>query len=1077
MVTNFDFLPTQWQYLRDLGMHAEQNIYRDPRAAATELRLLAEKLTDLIIVYTPDVNPNHASMSQYEKLTVLSERNVLDPAVIDYFHIIRRVGNNASHSEDDITTDEVMNALEKASVLCNWFMKVFVDHNFQPQAFVKPLDHDQITRAEITALKQELAIQKQNYEAKLASQRTQTLTLQEKQTRQDISRQFINHNVHLNEQDTRLLIDEQLSNAGWEVDTAHLNYWTHHTTPQKGHNMAIAEWPCDDHKRADYALFIGTQLIGIIEAKKYDHDIPGDLFQAKEYAKHIKIFDGITLAGQWGEYRVPFIYSTNGRKFLRQVKEKSGIWYWDARQPYQSAYALPSWHSPRDLKRRLQKDDIEANHYLDNNHDYPEFANRDYQVKAIQTVEKALTNHRRKMLLAMATGTGKTRVALAIMYRLLVAKKAKRILYVVDRVSLAEQTYDALCNIKVNGTALNKIYEVKGVHQGSADMDTRIHITTIQSLIKSVLFDTDNHDKPSVGTYDFIIVDEAHRGYTEDKCMSDEELTFANTNDYVSQYRRVLDYFDAPALGLTATPALQTTEIFGMPIYTYSYSDAVIDGYLVDHNPPHIMKTKLSEQGIKLTKGSKVTVINRKTSETGEVVLGDDLNFDIAAFNKRVITKPFNDAIAMELAQQLDPEIDEGKTLIFAATDAHADMIVDSLKHAYQTLGKQIHDDAIMKITGTLRNPEDAIRHFKNEKYPNIVVTVDLLTTGIDVPKIRNLVFLRRVRSRILYDQMLGRATRLCPEIDKTSFDIYDAVHLYDALENITDMKPIIKQPNVNYSQLLNCVLHATDQQEFNYYKRELIAKLQRHKQRLTNDVLNKVAELNNVRSIDHWLHELKGMNQHALATQCDNIKRLATAQKPSLQYIVENNDEYITTERGYGNNNVAPKTYLDEFTQYIRTHINDVPALQVAVNHPRDLKIKDLHDILLILERQGFSKQQLQKAWQHETSQSVTADIISFIRQAALGDPLEDSEIRIHHAMQKVYSLHDWTTSQKKWLQRIEKQLQYTSVLGPDAQSAFNDNELFREKGGYLMMKRIFGNDVETIVDIINNNLYKQVN
>ena len=156
----------------------------------------------------------------------------------------------------------------------------------------------------------------------------------------------------------------------------------------------------------------------------------------------------------------------------------------------------------------------------------------------------------------------------------------------------------------------------------------------------------------------------------------------------------------------------------------------------------------------------------------------DDLKFEVEDFNRRVVDKSFNETVLQEIAKDIDPN-EKGKTLIFAVDDAHADMITQILKDYYTNLG--ISEEAVMKITGSIENGnpvkiKEAIRRFKNETYPNIVVTVDLLTTGIDVEEIENLVFMRRIRSRILFEQMLGRATRLCPEIGKTHFEIYDEI-------------------------------------------------------------------------------------------------------------------------------------------------------------------------------------------------------------------------------------------------------------------------------------------------------------
>lgn len=192
---------------------------------------------------------------------------------------------------------------------------------------------------------------------------------------------------------------------------------------------------------------------------------------------------------------------------------------------------------------------------------------------------------------------------------------------------------------------------------------------------------------------------------------------------------------------------MHTTEIFGKPVFNYSYREAVIDGYLVDHDAPHNIRTKLRIEGIEYHKGEQLAIYD---PVTGEVLnsdeLEDDMKFEIDTFNNQVITENFNKAVFEEIAWDLNPD-GEGKTLIYAVNDNHADLIVQILKEIYSDGG--VDNDTVMKITGSVaggnkKKISEAIRRFKNEAYPKIVVTVDLLTTGIDVPEITNLVFMRR---------------------------------------------------------------------------------------------------------------------------------------------------------------------------------------------------------------------------------------------------------------------------------------------------------------------------------------------
>ncbi|HGF7843904.1 type I restriction-modification system endonuclease [Enterococcus faecium] len=1071
MKTNFSYFTVEWELFKNLGESAEQSIYRDPNAAIVKIRSLAEKMTDAIFKLE-GIDPWGLN-SQVEKLNTLQNKDVLPDELVNVFHMIRKTGNKAAHDGSYGTTSEAINMLQMAFYISCWFMEVYVSYDFNSPKFIVPIDNEKEQAERIRILEQQLQEQEERFKEQLEKVRIYPVEddKENRKARRYRSKRYA-QNYPPNEKQTRILIDEQLRNAGWEANTDELNYKCKKTMPEKNRKMAIAEWKCGTGY-ADYALFDGLMLVGIVEAKPYGKDIAGDLVQSKEYARDVQVLDGINLVNEQLEYKAPFVYSTNGRPYLKQLAEKSGIWFWDARTPKKASYALESWHSPEDLRKKLEVDEITANKELSEDKQYPDFANRYYQIEAVQAVEKAIESDQRRMLLAMATGTGKTRTALSLMYRLIKSKRVRRILFLVDRTSLGKQVADALKDTKVENLSLSDIYDVKEVSDIKPEDTTKIQIATVQGMVRRLFYQEEGENIPSVGTYDFIVVDEAHRGYTEDKTISEEEITYFNEKEYISQYRRVIDYFDASVLGLTATPALHTTEIFGKPIYTYTYTDAVVDGYLVDHDPPYKFETELSKNGIRFNEGQEVTLWDPETQNIDKALLEDELNFDVTAFNKKVITESFNRVILSSLAEHIDPE-ENGKTLIFAANDSHADMVVRLLKEAYEKIGIPVDDDAIVKITGYIRHPNKEIKRFKNEKYPKIVVTVDLLTTGIDVPEISNLVFLRRVRSRILYDQMLGRATRLCPDIGKTSFKVYDAVHLYDTLQEITDMKPLVAKPNQAAMDIYDATINAENDEAFGFYKAELIAKLQRRKQCLSEKAKVEISELNQVESLDQWLQSIKMMSKKELEMQSENIQRMAEYKtSEQTMYISEAPDELLFVERGYGEGNEKPSDYLNSFNTFVRENINLIPALQIVVNRPKDLTREDLRTIELKLREKRYDETSLQTAWKNAKNEYIAADIISFIRQAALGSPLVDHEARIKNAMHKVYGAADWTPMQEKWLKRIEEQLLQQPVLGPDAQTAFDDAGVFQQNGGYKRMKAVFGDQTNSIVETINENLY----
>jgi type I restriction enzyme R subunit len=241
------------------------------------------------------------------------------------------------------------------------------------------------------------------------------------------------------------------------------------------------------------------------------------------------------------------------------------------------------------------------------------------------TLAPELAAGRRTMLLAMATGTGKTKLAIAMLYRLLASKRFRRICFVVDRSALGDQAAGEFTTTKVvSGKAFAEIFGLKDLVDVTPDSETRVHICTIQGLVKRVLYAADSSEAPPVDQYDLVVVDECHRGYLLDREMSDAELSFRGQDDYISKYRRVLDYFDAVKIGLTATPALHTTQIFGDPIYKYSYRDAVIDGWLIDHEPPVRITTALAQAGITFAKDQQLDLLNTRTGEINLAHAPDD---------------------------------------------------------------------------------------------------------------------------------------------------------------------------------------------------------------------------------------------------------------------------------------------------------------------------------------------------------------------------------------------------------------------------------------------------------------------
>lgn len=745
------------------------------------------------------------------------------------------------------------------------------------------------------------------------------------------------------------------------------------------------------------------------------------------------------------------------------------------------ARALHGWFSPQGLKELYLQNPREAiaklqNSELDYLHGKNSLGLRDYQIKAIKAIEDFLAAEpeRRKALLAMATGTGKTRTILSLCYRLIKANRFKRILFLVDRTLLAKQTFDTFKDTKIEDfNSFLDTYKVSELKEIAPDFESRVHFVTVQGMVKRLFYSSDESEILPVDTYDCIIVDEAHRGYLQDKELDSEELNFKDQRDYVSKYRMVLDYFDAYGIGLTATPALHTTEIFGKPVYSYSYREAVIDGYLIDHDPPFIIKTKLSEEGITWNKGEKPKIYDKENNQIVELdELEDEINIDVSGFNKSVITPSFNKTVIQQLVRELDPESDE-KTLIFAATDAHADDVVKILEEEFEAIGVDVPFDSILKITGKSYNPQELVKRFKNEKYPSIVVTVDLLTTGIDVPSIGNIVFLRRIKSRILYEQMLGRATRRCDAIHKTSFKIYDAVRVYETLEEYTNMKPVAPNPSTTFVQLVEELELIESEARAQKQIEQIIAKYQRKKKYISDYEQEKFTYIAKGIHPDDFVQHLKDVSPTNFKLEAEEMKGLwkyldELKPAPSTQLFSDHEDQYLSTERGYGKGQ-KPEDYLESLKQYIEENRNKIAALQIICTKPKELDRKSLKELKLILDQEGYNTRSLNAAWKATKNEDIAADIISYIRTLAVGRSLISHEQRIKNAVDKIRTFKNWNKVQEKWIDRFEKQLLQEEVI---QEEDLNLNP-FNEAGGFERLDKIFDNELKHLLELLNENLY----
>ena len=1082
MISNFSFLDSTFPVLSQFGQKAEVYLYSDTNSCLMKLGMIGETIVNLMFTYDRITLP--AENTAVNRISTLAREGLLTQDLVDILHALRKIRNRAVH-ENYSSISDGKSLLQMTHSLCEWFMMTYGDCNYQNRPFIMPVETE--STQEVDKTKEQETEEKLTKQAETTAAEASVITTSE---RKKLANKAASQRQK-SEAETRYMIDEQLRMVGWEADTEVLRY-SKGTRPVKGRNIAIAEWPTNstvgNKGYADYALFVGLRLVGIIEAKAEHKDIPSVIdYQGKDYPRNIRAEDAQYQVGTWGEYKVPFTFATNGRPYLEQYSTKSGIWCLDLRDPSNAPKALHGWIDPKGFEMLLEKDVAAGNEALeklpyDLLRDKDGLNLRDYQIRAIQAAEKAIIEGKQTALLAMATGTGKTRTVLGMIYRFLNTNRFKRILFLVDRTSLGDQAHDVFKEVKLEELmTLDEIYSICGLDDKEVEKETRIHVATVQSMVKRILYNN-GEAMPSVTDYDLVIIDEAHRGYVLDKEMDETEILYRDQRDYQSKYRSVVEYFDAVKIALTATPALQTTQIFGQPVFKYTYREAVIEGYLVDHDAPHHLETALSTKGIHYGQGDTVLIYDPVTGElTNSELVDDELDFDVEQFNRQVITRPFNETVLAEIARDIDPENPEeqGKTLIYAVDDQHADMIVDILKKIYSEYG--VDNDAIMKITGSVGggNPkkvEEAIKRFKNERFPSVVVTVDLLTTGIDVPEITTLVFMRRVKSRILFEQMLGRATRLCPKIHKTHFEIYDPVGVYDSLQDVNTMKPVVANPTTSFSQLLDGLEVVEDDKQIEYQINQIIAKLQRKKRNMSGQTMEHFINMTGGKDPTQFIADIDKMPpaeaKKALTAQRELFKMIQQTKANGGKPVVVSTqaDELLSHTRGYGKSEQRPEDYLDAFSAYVKNNINQIVALQIVCTRPRELTRETLKQLRLALDLEGFTTQQLNTAISQLTNEEMAADIISLIRRYAIGSTLISHEARIRRAVDKLKKAHSFTKQELSWISRMEKYLMEESVLNI---KVFDEDSRFKSNGGFNKINKVFANKLESIVLELNEYLY----
>ena len=735
MKTNFDYLKTEPKFstFADVAISAERFVLMDSEVSILNCRRAMEFAIKWM--YSVDAELDMPYQDNLQSLLNAEEyRRIIGPDLWKRMDYIRRCGNNVAHGSRKLGRDEAMLCLENLFIFLDYIAYCYADE-YTERTFDKSIITDRVKKAKesretANAVKKNLAKEQEKsaqQELDLQKLMAENASLKEELSarRQEQQQTYVPKPLDLSEYKTRkLYIDAMLQDAGWREGENWLNEVPVEGMPNKS-----------ETGRIDYVLYDDMhQPLAIIEAKRTCVDVAKGRQQAKLYAD--------LLEKQYK--RRPVVFLTNG--FETHII--------DGKYPERKCAVI---YSKRDLEKwfNLLRMRTSLRHVTVNK----DIAGRYYQEAAIKaTCNSFDEKNRRKALLVMATGSGKTRTVIALCDILLKAGWVKNILFLADRNSLVTQAKRSFVNLLPNLSCTNLVEE-------KDNYNAHCVFSTYQTMIHCIDEVNDADGKIfTCGHFDLVICDEAHRSI-------------------YNKYRDIFNYFDAPLIGLTATPKDEidknTYEIFelenGVPTYGYDLAQAVKDGYLVDFLSVET-KLKFLEEGIaydELSDEDKEAYENTFVDENGQVVeriQSSALNTWI--FNDDTIRQVLD--ILMTHGIHTDYGEKLGKTIIFAKNHAHAEKIFEVFNKEYSHL-----PGYAKVIDNRISHSQSLIDQFSEpDKLPQIAISVDMLDTGIDVPEILNLVFFKKVMSKAKFWQMIGRGTRLCPGLldgeDKQKFYIFD---------------------------------------------------------------------------------------------------------------------------------------------------------------------------------------------------------------------------------------------------------------------------------------------------------------
>ncbi len=945
------------------------------------------------------------------------------------------------------------------------------------------------------------------------------------------------------EKEARKIIDEKLRRSGWDIQNrSDLNLYA-------SEGVAVREFNLNTGF-ADYLLFVDCSAVGVIEAKKIGFPLGGVNVQAEKYS------EGFPDYYEAPFMPLPFCYMSTGveTRFINMLDPAPR-----SRRVFQfhRPETLAEWISCETLDAWVRRLHGEGGFYTAADNVKPStlrsrlqtlppldpgflFPN---QFQAIINLDESLKKNYPRSLVQMATGSGKTLMAITAVYRYIKFGGARRILFLVDRSNLGEQAEKEFQNYKPSddNRSFGNLYNVERLTTNNISASSKVVISTIQRLYSMLKgekeFDPENEerslyeimqsetDEPLPVVYnksippeyfDVIIVDECHRSiYT--------------------LWRQVLEYFDAFIIGLTATPAKHTFGFFNQNlVMEYNHEKAVADGVNVDFEVYRI-KTKITSQGAEIEADgeSMIGLRNRQTREVRwrkpdeSIAYGpNDLDRSVVAKDQiRLILKTFKEKVRTEMfpGRKVLP-----KTLIFAKDDSHAEDITEIIKQVFGA-GEEFCRKITYKTTGS--KPSDLIQDFRNSYYPRIAVTVDMISTGSDIRPIEILVFMRAVRSRVLFEQMKGRGVRIInseelnavtPKAEhKTHFVIVDCVGVTEQ-ESLTDTQPLERKKSVPFEKLLERIaVGITDEDHLS----SLACRLARLDKQCSKEQKDKIKESSGDKSLseisrgiidalDPDIQQQKARIEHnvppeqnptaeqiesaAKKLMKESVKPLASnpplrrllneINKPFEQIIDPiTTDELMKKETGFSDiQKQRAKELVKSFEQFLKENRDEIESLQFFYSEPyagrlRFEDIKNIHDAVQSPPR-SLTPEKLWKAYEileenkvrKSSAKTMLTDIISLIRFA-----LNKDDELVHYSDKVDERFETWlkdqevlgrgfTDEQKKWLVMMKDHI--ASSLMVEIED-FNLSP-FIEEGGLGKAAKVLGKDFLKIIKQLNKAL-----